>query len=221
MYYEPDIESSGLPHSPFTACCVPRPIGWISTVSADGVHNIAPFANFQNVTFDPPTVLFCVNGSPDKDTLVNAVETGEFVWNQATHALRSLVAHSAVRHPPEIDEFESAGIDWLPSKRVAPRRVAGSPIQFECKVRKTVEIPGRIPEAETTIVIGEVIAIHISDEIITPDGRVDVLACRPLARLGYLDYTSVTDAFEVEPQLRVLHHNKDVSHVGEQDAGID
>jgi flavin reductase (DIM6/NTAB) family NADH-FMN oxidoreductase RutF len=212
LYYEPETESSGLPHSPFTACCVPRPIGWISTVSEDGVNNIAPFANFQNVTFDPPTVLYCVNGSPDKDSLDNAVATGEFVWNMATYDLRSKVAHSAVRHPPEVDEFESAGIEWLPSTKVAPRRVADSPIHFECKVIKTVPIPGRIPESETTIVIGEVVAVHIKDEVITEDGRVDVLAIKPLARLGYLDYTTVDRAFEVEPQLGVLHHNKDLSH---------
>lgn len=213
MYYEPETQASGLPYSPFTACCVPRPIGWISTVSTAGVHNIAPFANFQNVTFDPPTVLFCVNGSPDKDTLVNAVDTGEFVWNMATYELRSLVAHSAVRHPPEVDEFDAANIEWLPSVRVAPHRVARSPVQFECKVSQTVPVDGRIPESQTTIVIGQVIAVHISDDVLTPDGRIDVVGIRPLARLGYLDYTDIDHSYEVEPQLRVLHHNKDVSHM--------
>lgn len=212
MYYEPETETSGLPHSPFTAFCVPRPIGWISTVSTQGVHNLAPFANFQNVTFDPPTVLFCANGSPDKDTLANAVETGEFVWNMATYDLRAAVAHSAVRHPPDVDEFELAGIEWLPSTRVAPRRVAGSPVHFECVVRQTVPVPGRIPESETTIVIGEAIGIHVRDDAITEDGRIDHLKIKPLARVGYLDYTTIDRLFEVEPQLRVLHHNKEVDH---------
>lgn len=212
MYYEPATEVSGLPHSPWTAFCVPRPIGWISTVSRDGIHNLAPFANFQNVTFDPPMVLFCLNGSPDKDTLVNARETGEFVWNMATYDLRSAVAKSAVRYPPEVDEFEEAAIKWLPSTRVAPRRVADSPVHFECEVRQTVHIPGRIPEAETTIVIGEVIGIHVREDVITPDGRIDDLKIKPLARVGYLDYTTIDRLFEVEPELGVLHHNKEVLH---------
>lgn len=211
MYYEPETQTSGLPHSPFTACCVPRPIGWISTVSRAGVHNIAPFANFQNVTFDPPTVLFTACGTP-KDTLVNALETGEFVWNMATYDLRSLVARSAVRYPPEVDEFEVAGIEFEPAVRVHPRRVAASPIHFECKVKHSVHIPGRIPESEATIVIGEAVGIHIRDAVIDEEGRVDLLKIKPLARLGYLDYTTVDRIFEVEPELGGLHHNKEVLH---------
>lgn len=211
MYYEPQTETSGLPHSPWTAFCTPRPIGWISTVSAAGVHNIAPFANFQNVTFDPPTVLFAVCGNP-KDTLTNALETGEFVWNMATYDLRSQVARSAVPYPPEVDEFESAGIEYLPSTLVRPRRVAGSPVHFECQVRQTLHVEGRIPEADTTVVVGEVVGIHVDDAVITEDGRVDVLRMKPLARLGYLDYTTVDRVFEVEPQLRALHHNREVRH---------
>ena len=218
MYYEPETETSGLPHSPFTACCVPRPIGWISTVSTDGVHNIAPFANYQNVTFDPPTVLFSVCGSPDKDTLVNARETGQSCWNMATYALRGEVARSAVRYGPQVDEFEAAGIAWLPSTQVAPRRVAASPVHFECQVLHTLHIPGRIPEAEATIVVGQAVGIHIRDDVVTEDGRIDVLQIKPLARLGYLDFTTVDRIFEVEAGLGVLHHNKEVPHAaGPQD----
>ncbi|HUC24203.1 MAG TPA: flavin reductase family protein [Streptosporangiaceae bacterium] len=212
MFYEPAVQTSGLPHSPFTACCVPRPLGWISTVSIAGVHNLAPFANFQNVTFDPPTVLFSVCGSPDKDTLVNAVETGEFVWNMATYAQRGHVARSAVRYPPDVDEFEAAGIDYLPARVVRPRRVAASPVHFECRTQHTVKIQGNIPESMATIVIGQVIGIHIRDEVLTDDGRIDLLSIKPLARLGYLDYTTIDRLFEVEPELGGLFHNKEVNH---------
>lgn len=211
MYYDTETQSSGLPHSPFTACCVPRPIGWISTVSRSGVHNLAPFANFQNITFDPPMVMFSACGTP-KDTLVNALETGEFVWNMATYDLRSAVARSAVRYPPDIDEFEAIGLEFLPSNQVAPRRVAASPVHFECKVRHSLHIPGRIPESDATVVIGEAVGIHIRDDVITDDGRVDLLKIKPLARLGYLDYTTIDRLFEVEPQLGGLHHNKEVAH---------
>ena len=109
----------------------------------------------------------------------------------ATYALRGEVARSAVRYGPQVDEFEAAGIAWLPSTRVAPRRVAASPVHFECQVLHTLHIPGRIPEAEATIVVGQAVGIHIRDDVVTEDGRIDVLQIKPLARLGYLDFTTV------------------------------
>jgi flavin reductase (DIM6/NTAB) family NADH-FMN oxidoreductase RutF len=212
MYYEPATQTSGLPHSPFNACCVPRPIGWLSTVSPGGVHNLAPFSQFQNVTFDPPTVLFSACGTPEKDTLVNAERTGEFVWNMATYDQREQVARSAYEYPPDVDEFEALGIEALPCKRVKPRRVAASPVHFECQVRRVLEIPGRIPAAAAKVVVGEVVGIHIRDDVIDERGRVDVERIRPLARLGYLDYTSVERAFELTGDLQTLHHNAEVDH---------
>lgn len=212
MYYEPATQTSGLPHSPFTACCVPRPIGWLSTVSPDGVNNLAPFSQFQNVTFDPPTVLFSACGTPEKDTLVNAERTGEFVWNMATYDLREQVARSAHEYPPDVDEFKVLGIDTLPSKRVKPLRVAASPVHFECEVRHVLEIPGKIPAAAAKVVVGEVVGIHISDHVIDHRGRIDVERIRPLARLGYLDYTFVERAFELTGELQTLHHNAEVDH---------
>lgn len=197
MFYEPAKQKSGLPHNPFTACVTPRPIGWISTVSKDGVHNLAPFAQFQNVTFEPPTVLFVAVGLPAKDTLNNARDTGEFVWNMATYDLRDKVVGSAVTFPPEVNEFEALAIDTLPSHLVKPLRVAASPVHFECRVQQTIDIESSIPEGAATIVIARVVGIHIRDDAIT-NGRVDVLKLRPLARLGYLDYTSVTQSFEVQ-----------------------
>ena len=201
MYYEPAHQTSGLPHNPFTACCVPRPIGWLSTVSVGGVHNLAPFAQFQNVTFDPPTVLFSVCGWPAKDTLTNALETGEFVWNMATYDLRDQVALSAMTFPPDVDEFEVTGLETLPSVQVAPRRVAASPVHFECRVLSSMDIDSDIPEGRATIVVGRVVGIHISDAALTDDGRVDVARLQPLARLGYLDYAAISEKFEIQPVL--------------------
>lgn len=201
MYYNTQTQTSGLPHNPFTACVVPRPIGWISSVSTAGVHNLAPFAQFQNVTFEPPTVLFSAVGLPAKDTLNNVRDTGEFVWNLATYELREKVAASAITYPPEVDEFEVLKLEWLPSEQVKARRVAASPIHFECRVRQTVDIPSRIPEGAATIVIANVVGIHIRDDALTPDGRVDVARLKPLARLGYLDYTAVTSMFEIKPEI--------------------
>lgn len=95
MFYSPQSEVSGLPFNPFKSCCVPRPIGWISTVSASGIHNLAPYSQFQNVTWDPPTVMIAANARESgqlKDTTANILETGEFVWNMAVAADRKLTA---------------------------------------------------------------------------------------------------------------------------------
>jgi flavin reductase (DIM6/NTAB) family NADH-FMN oxidoreductase RutF len=210
MFYEPRTETSGLPHSPVNSCCVPRPIGWISTLSKDGVNNLAPFSQFQNVTFDPPTVLFSSCGSPNTDTARNAEETGEFVWNMATYELREVVAQTAHEYPPEVDEFEELGIESLASKIVKPLRVAASPVHFECVVTHILDVNGRVPEANCKLIIGEVVGIHMRDDAITEDGRLDVPRLQPLARLGYLDYTRVTECFELENV--GLHHNRETRH---------
>ncbi|UUZ60204.1 flavin reductase family protein [Nocardioides sp. B-3] len=120
MKYDPATEKSPLPFSPFKSCTVPRPIGWLSSVSPDGVENPAPYSQWQNLTFDPPMVMFSANQYPDgrrKDTVLNAEQTGWFVWNMATYELREAVNTSAMALPPEESEFDRAGItkryaDW-------------------------------------------------------------------------------------------------------------
>ena len=200
MFYQPGAQVSGLPYNPFKSCCVPRPIGWISTVSLAGVHNLAPYSQFQNVTWDPPTVLVVCNGREDgrlKDTTRNIVDTGEFVWNMATFELREWVVASSRDLAPEVDEFDAVGIPWLPSNSVRPRRVRGSPVQFECRLIQQMDIPGHTPDSQARILVGEVVGIHIDDAALTPDGRIDIPRLRPLARLGYRDYTDVRHAYEL------------------------
>lgn len=200
MYYEPGVTGHGLPHDPFKSCVVPRPIGWISTVSPDGIHNLAPFSQFQNVSFDPPIVMFSANQTPDghrKDSVANAEATGEFVWNMATYALREAVNVTAEQVPPEVDEFERAGLTKAPSRKVRPARVAESPIHFECVLLNTLRFPGRPPMGSADVVFGRVVAVHIADEAIDARGLVDVLKLQPLARMGYYDYTWVQGKFEM------------------------
>lgn len=215
MFYQPRSETSGLPHSPVNSCCVPRPIGWISTVSKDGINNLAPFSQFQNVTFDPPTVLFSSCGTPNTDTARNAEETGEFVWNMATYELRDVVAKTAFEYPPEVDEFEELGIESLSSNLVKPLRVAASPVHFECVVTHVLDVSGRVKEANCKLIIGEVVGIHMRDDAITEDGRLDVPRLQPLARLGYLDYSRVTEAFELATA--GVHHNPETQHSAPSD----
>ncbi len=200
MHYDPEKNDHGLARSPFKSCVVPRPIGWISTMSAAGIHNLAPYSQFQNLGFDPAYVMLSANQlgpGKRKDTIVNIEETGEFVYNMATYDLREAVNRSAAEVPPEVDEFELTGVTKAPSVRVKPCRVAESPIQFECCHYQTLRLPGNNGQGTADIIIGRVVMIHIKDEYILPDGRIDIVRIRPLARLGYYDYTTVDSSFEM------------------------
>jgi flavin reductase (DIM6/NTAB) family NADH-FMN oxidoreductase RutF len=195
MFYEPDKNNHGLRYNPFKSICVPRPIAWVSSLSADGVPNLAPFSQFTNVSYDPPHVLFCPRA--DTDTARNVAATGEFVVNMATHDMRNAVNATSAVVPPDVDEAAFAGITMVPSRLVAPRRIEASPAQLECRLHSVVIVPGRLlPHA---IVIGRVVGVHISDDALTPEGRIDITRVRPLARLGYLDYTSVESCFTMPP----------------------
>ncbi len=201
MYYDPERGDHGLPHNPFKSCVLPRPIAWISTLSREGGANLAPYSQFQNLTFDPPYVMFSANQKTDgrrKDTVVNVEETGEFVYNMVPYALREAMNRTAAEVPPGVDEFGLGGVTKAPSRRVRPPRVAESPIQFECVHHQTLRLPGRSPMGTVDVVIGRVVGVHIADEVIGADGRVDVLKIRPLARLGYYDYTTVDSLFAME-----------------------
>jgi flavin reductase (DIM6/NTAB) family NADH-FMN oxidoreductase RutF len=198
--YRPGVTTHGLPYDPFKACVVPRPIGWISSQSPDGIDNLAPFSQFTNVSYDPPSILFCANRNFDggrKDSVVNIDATGQFVWNLATWALREAVNASAEHVGPEVDEFERAGLAKASSTQVRPPRVAASPIHFECELLRVVTIPGRTIEGTTDVVFGRVVVVHIAPWAMTPDGKVDVLKIKPIARMGYYDYSAVESAFQM------------------------
>lgn len=175
-------------------------MGWISTVNASGQHNLAPYSQFQNLTWDPPTVMVACNSRADgslKDTAANILETGEFVWNMATYDLREWVVGSSRYWAPLVDEFDALAIPSLPSVHVQPRRVAGSPVQFECRLTQKLLIPGNTPEATAWLLVGQVVGIHIDDAALTANGEIDVLRFKPLARMGYRDYTCVERVFQL------------------------
>ncbi len=200
MHYDPRTGRCPLPFDPFKSCTVPRPIGWLSTVSPAGVANLAPYSQWQNLTFDPPMVMFAANQSTlggRKDTVENAEATGWFVWNMATWELREAVNLSAMALPPEADEFEHAGVTKAACIEAPGPRVAESPCHFECEYLQTVRLPGNSQIGTVDLVIGRVARIHILDDVIRADGKLDIARIQPIARMGYFDYTVIRDTFEM------------------------
>ncbi len=195
MFYDPRTEPHGLAHSPVNALVCPRPIGWVTTLTSQGGVNLAPYSFFNLVSGYPPVVVF--SSGPRKDSQTNAEETGEFVYNMATWALREVMNASSAEFDPAESEPEKLGLEMLPSRHVKPPRVARSPVHFECKYMKTVELVGSDGKTNrSSLVIGEVVGIHIDDSLIT-DGMVDITRARPVARLGYLDYCVVDEVFSI------------------------
>ncbi|HZF74878.1 MAG TPA: flavin reductase family protein [Acetobacteraceae bacterium] len=192
MFYEPR-NGHGLPHDPIKAIVAPRPIGWISTLDAEGRPNLAPYSYFNMVHNAPPILAFGSEGL--KHSAANARATGEFVFNLATRPLFEAMNASSGALPAGLSEFEAAGIDALPARIVRPPRVAGSPAHLECKVLSVTELrdmDGR--PTDGFLVLGQVVGIHI-DERCLRNGRFDMVAAQSIARCGYRDYVEVTELF--------------------------
>ena len=198
MYYDTNKNNHGLPHNPFKALTVPRPIGWISTVSKNGIGNLSPYSYFNGLSYDPPFVMFSAGNRADgskKDSVWNAEETGEFVVNMSTWDTRFQMNDTSWIMEPETDELEKTGLTAIDSINIKPKRVAESPVHFECKHYQTVRLRENKKEGFHHVVFGQVIGIHIKDEFITDDGIVDTLKMKVIARLGYNDYTLVDKIF--------------------------
>lgn len=196
MFYRPNIDQHGLPHNPFKAIVSPRPIGWISTLSKDGIANLAPYSFFNGIQDEPPMVMFSASGfkadtTALKDSLVNIRDTGEFCVNIVSDALKDAMNVTSEHYPHGTDEFEQAGLEKGAPKVIKAPFVAASPAAFECTLHSIIPLPGN-----GHMVLGEVVGVHIKDAHLK-DGMLDVTSYVPLARLGYRDYTSVRDVFSL------------------------
>jgi flavin reductase (DIM6/NTAB) family NADH-FMN oxidoreductase RutF len=199
MFYRPDQ-----PDAPRTgilnALVLPRPIGWISSLDAEGRANLAPFSFFNAVAYRPPQVMFSATGPHDlgglKDSLANIQATGEFVVNLATWALREAVNASSIGAPHGFDEFLHAGLTKVPAETVKPFRVGESPVHLECVLSQLVELESPSPDQPCRMVIGRVTGVHIADEMLV-DGRVDPQRLDAIARLGYDQYARVREVFSM------------------------
>ena len=177
---------------------MPRPIAFVSTVSLDGMANLAPFSFFNGVGSNPPAVIFSPCTKADgtsKDTLVNLRAVPEFVVNVVPYGIREAMNQASYAYAPEVNEFAAAGFTPLPSRFIRPFRVAESPVQMECKLVQIVPV-GDGP-LSANICIGEVLCFYIAEEMCLPDGTADVAKIDLVARLGGEDYSTMRDRFEL------------------------
>ncbi len=197
MFYKTS-EHHGLPHNPFKSCVAPRPIAWVSSLHPDGTINLAPYSFFNALTSDPPMVMISFNGyhehGGEKDTLYNIKACGEFVVNMVPLTLKDAMNVTTANLAHEVDELALAGLSTEDSQLVKPPRVKESPIHLECEFFKEIQLPCTLPDSINTMIIGSVLGVHISDEVLV-DGLVDLSRIKPLARLGYMQYTSVDELF--------------------------
>jgi len=179
---------------------VPRPIAWVSTRSPDGVLNAAPFSYFQALSSAPPSLMISVgrkrDGSP-KDTLANIEATREFVVNVVSEPSAGRMVHTSVAFDAGVSEFEQAGLQAVPSEKVAPPRIAESLASMECRLDRVLHI------GKSGIVIGEIVMFHLADEVATPDRVADPFKLRPLGRLGGSLYAPLREVVEVATDERV------------------
>lgn len=189
--YEPRL-GHGLAHDPLNLIVAPRPIGWISSLAADGTRNLAPYSFFNLFNYRPPIVGF--SSLRWKDSVANIAETGEFVWNLATRALAESVNATSAEVPGDIDEFELAGLEASPSSLVAPPRVATTPVAFECRVaaiHRLTDASGA--ELDAWLVLGEAVMIHIRRDLVA-SGTYDTVAGEPILRGGGpADYFTISE----------------------------
>jgi flavin reductase (DIM6/NTAB) family NADH-FMN oxidoreductase RutF len=191
-FYEPS-RGHGLRHNPLNSIVAPRPIGWISTLSATGVRNLAPYSFFNLYSYTPPVVGFTSTGW--KDSVANANATGEFCWNLATRQLAEAMSESSAHVAAEVDEFAIAGLTPAASRVVAAPHVAESPVVFECRVTQCLQLTaGDGRQLPVWLTLGEVVGIHIEPRLIE-DGTYNTVLARPIVRGGGpADYFEVTEA---------------------------
>ena len=180
-FYEPSA-GHGLAHDPFNALVAPRPIGWISSRSRDGVLNLAPYSFFNAFNYKPPLVGFASIGY--KDSVRNIEETGEFGWNLATRPLADAMNQSCAAVSPEVDEFQLAGLTPEPSRAIGVPRVKETPVSFEGRLSQILRLTGADgTETDTWMVFGEVVGVHIARHLLK-DGVYQTAAAEPILRGG-------------------------------------
>ena len=182
-----------------TGAVIPRPIGWVSTISEDGILNLAPFSFFNAVGEDPPHVMFSTvrSGNTSKDTLNNVLATKQFVVNMATEELVEAMNASSINLPPDGNEFDYAGLTPAPSELVRPPRVKESLISFECELVHHYSLEGH-KDGGATIMIGRIVMFHVDESVLLDDYKINMDAYRPVARLAGYNYSKLGEIFAIK-----------------------
>jgi flavin reductase (DIM6/NTAB) family NADH-FMN oxidoreductase RutF len=197
MFYRPE-DGHGLPRNPFNAIVAPRPIGWISTRAADGSENLAPYSFFNAVAYEPPQVMFASTSAKEdrgdtKDSMANLRDTGVFCVNIVSHELRLAMNATSGPWPRDADEFALAELERAPCETIPCSRVARAPAALECRTSRVLQLEGEA----NLVAFGTVTGVHIRDDCLS-GGFFDLTRVQPLARCGYLDYTTVRELFTME-----------------------
>ncbi|MDO6964063.1 flavin reductase family protein [Rhizobium alvei] len=195
MFYAAETRDHGLPHDPFKAIVAPRPIGWIGSKGRDGSFNLSPYSFFTVVSDRPKIIMFSSSGR--KDSLQNAEETGVFTASLVSAPLIKQMNASSVAVPYGTDEFAIAGLTPVIGRMVDAPYVGEAFAALECRVteiRQPLDVNGQPSGA--WMVFGQVVGIHIDEQIIR-DGRIDIAVAAPVTRLGYMDYATTTETYEL------------------------
>lgn len=194
----PDRQTSREVHRILIGAVVPRPIALVSSVSAEGIRNLAPFSFFNAVCTDPPVVCFAAArpaaGKRKKDTLANIEATGEFVVNIVSEEFAAQMNLTASDYPADVDEFAMSGLTAVDSELVKPPRVKESHVSFECKLTHNIVVSDK-PQGGN-LILGEVVCMHV-DEAVLEDGRINPDRLRAIGRMGGIGYVRTTDRFEI------------------------
>jgi flavin reductase (DIM6/NTAB) family NADH-FMN oxidoreductase RutF len=202
--FDPQQESVQNIYKLMIGAIVPRPIAFVSSLDGRGIRNLAPFSFFNGVSAAPPVVLFCAavrredperGLGPHKDTLLNVIDTREFVINVVTESIAEKMNLTSAQVPPDVDEFELSGLTPLPSELVKPPRVAESPVQMECRLRQIVEISEKLHGS--TIVLGDVLRFHVREDVVE-NFRIDADKLAAIGRMGGPTYVRTRDRFDLE-----------------------
>ena len=199
MEFDPAKIDNTLVYRLLTSIIIPRPIAWVSSISENGINNLAPFSYFNMVGDDPPHVMFSTrrDNNSNKDTLNNVLATHQFVVNMVTKDLAEPMNASSATVAAEVDEFDLVGVTPIPSEKVKPMRVAESPIQLECELVHHYFLEDH-QQGGACVLIGRVVMIHITDQLLHDESRLNPELYKPIARHGGSNYSEQGEIFSIK-----------------------
>ncbi len=199
MQFDPATLEHAAVYKLLTGSVIPRPIGWISSISEDGINNLAPFSYFNAIGEDPPHVMFSTTrgNNSNKDTLNNVLATKQFVVNMVTEETVERMNATSQAFPPDVDEFEYVGVTPIASTKIKPMRVAESPVTFECELVHSYSLEDH-KNGGATMLVGKIVMMHFHDDILLENYKINLDSYKPVARLAGSNYTTIGKIFSIK-----------------------